>query len=97
MLYTLSSSFAALLRSTPSRFSSVRSSFRISALSLTVSARISRAPASAVSASGTSFSASMYFAASAAGSPACCSISHRASGSRPRSLATVARVRRFGR
>ena len=56
MLYTLSSSLAAQAVSTPSRISSPRSTFRSAASSLMASAMISRAPARALSASGTSFS-----------------------------------------
>ena len=61
------------------------------------SAMISEAPASACSAFSTPFSPSIYFAASAAGSGQSgdCAYKISASGSKPFSFATVARVRRF--
>jgi hypothetical protein len=58
---------------------------------------MSRAPASASAAVGTSFSASTNFAASSAGSAFWFSSSQSASGVSPRSMALVARVWRFGR
>ncbi len=61
------------------------------------SAQMSRAPASAVKMSGTSFAASMNAFASSSGFPSSgCAQSLSASGSSPRSRAMMARVRFFG-
>ena len=71
---------------------------RVAASSLKRSARISRAPAKAAATSGTDFSRLTNAAATASGSIVACSLKSRsASGSKPASLAMVARVRRFGR
>jgi hypothetical protein len=74
-----------------------RTSLRTSAVSAMRSAQMSRAPASAAATSGTSFAGSTSPDASASGfaEPSCAHIAS-ASGSRPRSFAMVALVRRFG-
>ena len=65
--------------------------------SASVSATMSRAPASAAFTSGTSFARSTNAAASASGSPdSPCARILFASASSPRSRAIMARVRRFG-
>ena len=70
----------------------------MAASSLKRSARISRAPAKAAATSGTNFSALTNATATASGSTVACSLkSCSANGSKPASLAIVARVRRFGR
>lgn len=69
---------------------------RASLFSLTHSAMMSRAPASASSGVSTFFSGSTNFAASARGSKSPCAKINSAKGSRPFSRATVARVRRLG-
>ena len=67
---------------------------RTEAVSLSLSAMMSRAPASASSTEATL--SPTYFCASAAGSVNATLYILSAKGSRPASLATVARVRRFG-
>ncbi len=91
---------ATWLRNAPRRAKRARSCARAAASSLTHSAMRSRAPARASSTVGTPRSTSTNAPAASAGSKRSCGSwakRRRASGSRPRSRAMVARVRRLGR